>query len=71
MDNSISFDKIDIEAVSKDVARVIFPIISELEDLDDGIGSIDRQEFVAASMRLYQVRLMCIQLFCRVFILSS
>ena len=60
MDNSISFDKIEIEAVSKDVARVIFPIISELEDLDDGIGSIDKQEFVSASMRLYQVRLMCI-----------
>lgn len=60
MDNSISFDKIEIEAISKDVARVIYPIISELEDLDDGIGSIDRQEFVAASMRLYQVR-MCNQ----------
>lgn len=46
MDNEISFEKIDIEAVSKDVARVLYPITSELEDLDDGLGSIDKQEFV-------------------------
>lgn len=46
MDNEISFEKIDIEAVSKGVARVLYPITSELEDLDDGLGSIDKQEFV-------------------------
>ena len=55
MDNVISYDKIDVEAVSRDVARVLRPILSELEDLDDGIGSIDKQEFVSACMRLYQV----------------
>ena len=55
MDNNISIDQIDIQAVSKDVARVIHPIISELEDLDDGIGSINKSEFIQACMRLYTV----------------
>ena len=55
MDNCISIDKIDINAISKDVANVLLPILSELEDLDGGIGSIDKGEFVNACMRLYTV----------------
>ena len=31
------------------------PIIQELEDLEEGQGAIDKNEFVQASLRLYQV----------------
>lgn len=54
-DNSISIDRIDLEAISPELAQVLKPILDELEDLDDGCGSINKSEFVAASMRLYQV----------------
>ena len=33
------------------------PIVQELEDLEEGQGAIDKNEFVQASLRLYQVSL--------------
>ena len=54
-DNSISFNAINIEAVSRDVSRILMPIVQELEDLDEGMGAIDKNEFIQACLRLYQV----------------
>lgn len=45
-DGCVSIDAINVEAVPKDVSRVLMPIISELEELDEGQGAIDRVEFV-------------------------
>ena len=54
-DNCISIDAINIEAVPREVSRVLMPIVQELEELDEGQGAIDRAEFVQACLRLYQV----------------
>ena len=37
--------------------NVLRPILEELEYLDEGEGSIDKSEFIAASLRLYNVSL--------------
>ena len=41
--------------MSRDISRIIMPIIQELEDLDEGYGAIDKAEFIQASLRLYTV----------------
>ena len=41
----------------RDITRILMPIIQELEDLEEGQGAIDKNEFVQASLRLYQVSL--------------
>ena len=45
-DNLLSIRAINIEAVPKEVSRVFLPIVQELEDLDEGEGAIDRNEFI-------------------------
>ena len=54
-DNCISINAINIEAVSRDISRILMPIIQELEDMDEEYGAIDKAEFIAASLRLYTV----------------
>ena len=51
----MSIDAINIEAIPKDVSRVLMPIIQELEELDEGTVAIDCVEFVQACLRLYSV----------------
>ena len=45
-DNCISIKAVNIEAVPKDITRILMPIIQELEDLEEGQGAIDKNEFV-------------------------
>lgn len=52
-DNCISIDAINIEAIPREVSRVLMPIVQELEELDEGQGAIDRAEFIQACLRLY------------------
>ena len=54
-DNCISIRAVNIEAVPRDITHILMPIIQELEDLEEGQGAIDKNEFVQASLRLYQV----------------
>lgn len=54
-DNCISINAINIEAVPRDISRIIMPIVQELEDLEEGFGAIDKAEFLQASLRLYTV----------------
>ncbi len=35
-DNCISIDAINIEAVPKEISQILMPIVSELEELDEG-----------------------------------
>lgn len=56
-DNCISIRAVNIEAVPRDITHILMPIIQELEDLEEGQGAIDKNEFVQASLRLYQVSL--------------
>lgn len=53
-DNWISINAINIEAVSRDISQILMPIIQELEDLEEGVGAIDKNEFIQACLRLYQ-----------------
>ena len=51
-DESISTHKMNIEALNKDLMNIFKPLFDELEQLDE---PLDRQEFVDAVNRLYEV----------------
>ena len=56
-DNQISNNACSLENIPEDILNVLRPILEELEYLDEGEGSIDKSEFIAASLRLYNVSL--------------
>ena len=47
----LSIRAVNIEAVSKDISRIFLPIIQELEELDEGEGAIDKNEFIYEQKR--------------------
>lgn len=51
-DDVISADLINLEFVPLEILRILRPIFSELEEIDEGITG---QEFVDACERLYEV----------------
>lgn len=51
-DGEISWNKIDLSSLSADLVEVFKPLLDELEQIQE---PLDRDEFVDATVRLYNV----------------